>query len=67
MSRHVSVDIGGSVARCCLAEFDGESLSVEGLHTISNRPIRCGGQWFWNAEGLFTGILEALAKARDRH
>ncbi len=64
MSRHLAVDIGGSSARCSLAEFDGESLAISPLHTFPNRPIRLGDEWYWDARGLLGGIKQALAAAR---
>ncbi len=66
MSRHISVDIGGSAARCYLGEFDGEKLAITELHTFRNDPIMVAGKWHWNAHGLFEGIIQALRIARDR-
>ncbi len=66
MGKHVVVDIGGSSARCFVAEYDGDAITLTPLYTFANSPIQVNGEWFWNARGLFEGIKTGLALAGER-
>ncbi len=58
-----AVDLGAESGRVVVAYLSDESVSLEVVHRFANRPIRLHDGLHWNLPGIFTDLLEGLARA----
>jgi rhamnulokinase len=66
-SNYLALDLGASGGRAIIGRFDGERLTLEGVHRFTNGPIHLpsvrGDSLHWDAPRLFVEIQEGLKKA----
>ena len=60
---HLAVDIGASSGRVIAGRLDSGKLTLEAAHRFPNGPLRVQDSLQWNVLGLWSSILEGLAKA----
>jgi rhamnulokinase len=63
MSALAAVDLGAQSGRVALGRFDGARLTVSEAYRFPNGPIEEDGGLVWDAERIFGGVLEGLARA----
>lgn len=59
----LAVDLGAESCRAFAVGFDGERLHLEEVYRFNNGPVEILGGLYWNAIGIYEGILEALERA----
>lgn len=57
------MDLGAESCRALVVGFDGERLELEEVHRFENGPVEIPGGLYWNAIGIYEGILEVLDRA----
>lgn len=62
----LAFDLGSSGGRATLGTYDGESLSLETVHSFERRPIRVGARWYWEVLSDLEEIRKGLIKASTR-
>jgi len=58
-----AVDLGAESGRVVVAHLSDESVSLEVVHRFANRPVRLHDGLHWNLPGIFTHLLDGLARA----
>lgn len=60
MHQVVACDLGASSGRIFLQDFTGEKIELHEIHRFSNGPIREGGHFYWDFEGIIHEIKETI-------
>lgn len=65
MKYFLAIDIGASSGRHILAWREGEKIKIEEIYRFSNAPVMQNGHLMWEAERLFSEILNGLKRAGE--
>jgi rhamnulokinase len=60
-----AVDLGAESGRVVVGYVNGGSVSLELVHRFNNRPVRLGEDLHWNLPGIYSEILDGLARATE--
>jgi rhamnulokinase len=60
---HLAIDLGAESGRAIVGCLDGESLSLHEVHRFPNRMCRLPSGLHWDLTGLWSGVLEGIARA----
>ena len=60
---YLAVDLGAESGRVIAGRFDGKSVKLDEVHRFPNGAVSVGGTLRWNLVGLWSNILDGLAKA----
>ncbi|HUG94447.1 MAG TPA: rhamnulokinase family protein [Planctomycetaceae bacterium] len=63
---YIGIDLGAESGRVVAGLFDGARIRTDELHRFPNGPVPVAGTLRWNVLGLWSGILDGLARARER-
>jgi rhamnulokinase len=61
--RLAAVDLGAESGRVVVGTFDGEHLSLEGVHRFANVPVKLAGTLHWDFLRLFGDVVAGLRRA----
>ena len=65
-SAYLAFDLGASSGRAVLGRPAGEQIELEEIYRFPNAPAVEGDELFWDFEGLFGHLLEAMRQAGQR-
>jgi rhamnulokinase len=60
---YLAVDLGAESGRAVLGRFDGERVSLEGVHRFPNVPVRLPDGLHWDVLRIVGEVKEGLVKA----
>ena len=60
----LAVDYGASSGRVMLGTYDGERITVQEIHRVSNDPVTVNGTMYWDVLRLFHEMKQGMIKAK---
>lgn len=60
----LAVDLGASSGRVMACGWNGHAFSLQEVHRFSNGGVRAGLNLYWDALGIWSGLLEGMRKFR---
>ena len=61
----LAVDLGAGSGRIMAAVFDGAKVSLEEVSRWGSEPVKIGGSFHWEVNGIFDNIVAGLRKAKS--
>jgi rhamnulokinase len=61
---HLAFDLGAESGRAVVGRFDGERVELEEVRRFPTQSVRLPDGLYWNALGLFSDLVSALAETR---
>jgi len=62
----LAVDLGASNGRVMDCAWDGNAFFLREVHRFSNNGVRAANSLYWDALGIWSGILDGLKKYRGQ-
>lgn len=57
---YIAVDLGASNGRVIVGAWSGETIQLREVHRFANGGVRADDSIFWDAQGIWSGILDGL-------
>ena len=65
--KYLLLDFGASHGRCIVAEYDGNTFTMETVHDFDNVPATFGGTLYWDTLRLVSDAKAGIKKAFRKH
>ncbi|MEA4897276.1 MAG: rhamnulokinase family protein [Christensenellaceae bacterium] len=60
---YLAFDLGASSGKMFLGRFDGETLSIDPVHSFQNGIVQMGQAMYWDFPGIWRNLAEGIGKA----